>query len=169
MLDRFHKISEIVAAFAIVGSLIFVGIQVNQNTDAIRVSFIQSAMESWNTHAMAMATDEDLSEAFFNSVHPELIDKFDLTFNTTDGRLGMWISATFRTIETLFLEWQAGNLPDDVWHGYRAGMVRSFAFNRAFSDEWQANRDQFTPAFRAYGDALLKEGAEARLQLLASN
>lgn len=35
MLDRIHKISEIIAAFAIVGSLIFVGIQVDQNTQAI--------------------------------------------------------------------------------------------------------------------------------------
>ena len=31
MLDRIHKVSEIVAAFAIVGSLIFVGIQMLQN------------------------------------------------------------------------------------------------------------------------------------------
>ena len=30
MLDRIHKIAEIVAAFAIVGSLIFVGIQIRQ-------------------------------------------------------------------------------------------------------------------------------------------
>jgi hypothetical protein len=46
MLDRIHKISEIVAAAAIVGSLIFVGIQMNQNTSALRASFIQSSIES---------------------------------------------------------------------------------------------------------------------------
>ena len=36
MLDRIHKISEIVAAFAIVASLIFVGVQVSQITGALK-------------------------------------------------------------------------------------------------------------------------------------
>lgn len=37
MLGRVHKIADIVAAFAVVGSLIFVGIQLQQSTKAMRL------------------------------------------------------------------------------------------------------------------------------------
>ena len=71
MLDRFHKISEIIAAFAIVGSLVFVGIQLNQNTSALLVDSQQSAMAAWNDTSLAIATNERLAGLISESRYPE--------------------------------------------------------------------------------------------------
>ena len=81
MLDRFHKVSEIVASFAIVGSLIFVGIQVNQNTNATRVSNAQAAMQVWSDHAMAMATSESLAQAYVAGINPEILEFGGITLD----------------------------------------------------------------------------------------
>ena len=125
MLDRFHKLSEIVAAFAIVGSLIFVGLQMQQNTDAMRVSFIQSSMESWNLHSMTMASDERLLSEFFSGVYPELQQKFG-KIDPVEGQVSVWMTATWHTVETLFFQWQAGYLSDEHWQG----LVRQFPQKR---------------------------------------
>lgn len=62
MLDRAHQIADIVAAFAVVGSLIFVGIQLQQNAKAMGVENRQSAMNGWNETTLAVATNEQLAE-----------------------------------------------------------------------------------------------------------
>jgi hypothetical protein len=168
MLDRVHKIAEIVAAFAIVGSLIFVGIQMNQNTNALRASFIQSSIESWNTHAMEMASNDDLMASFNDSIYPELIEKFGPR-STSQSQFSMWINASLRTTEMLFLQWQSGHLPDDIWHGYHEGLIASFAGTSAFSDVWSVGKFRFSPSFRAYIDALQIEAGERRAQFLATD
>ncbi len=139
-----------------------------QNTDAMRVSFIQSSLDSWNSHAMTMAASEQLTNAFFDGAYPELKEKFGST-ETSDGQIAMWFTATLRTVETLYLQWQAGNLPDEVWHGYRASLVRSFASNQSFANQWTSMGDVFAPSFKAYGDALNIEGAEVRARLLSAD
>jgi hypothetical protein len=168
MLDRFHKISEIVAAFAIVGSLLFVGIQMRQNTDAMRVSFVQSSIDSWNIHAMTMASNEHLMTSFNEGSYPEVRKKFG-TPSPSDSQVGMWIAAGFRTTETMYLQWREGNLPDDIWQGYRSSMVRAFAGNRTYYEKWGLDRTLFTPGFRAYGDALRVQGDELRTLWLSSD
>ena len=168
MLDRIHKIAEIIAAFAIVGSLVFVGIQMNQNTNALRASFIQSSIESWNTHAMEMASNDDLMTSFNDGLYPEVIEKVGAR-NTSQSQFSMWINASLRTTETLFLQWQSGHLPDDIWYGYHAGLLTSFASNRAFSNAWSVGKNRFSLSFRAYVDALQIEAKERREQFLATD
>ena len=168
MLDRIHKVAEVVAAFAIVGSLVFVGIQMNQNTDALRASFIQSSIESWNTHAMEMASNDNLMGSFNDGIYPELIEKIGAR-NTPESQFAMWLNATLRTTETLFLQWQSGHLPDDIWFGYHQGMVVSFASNRKYSDQWSLQKNRFSPSFRTYIDELETEAEGRRAKFLATD
>ena len=168
MLDRLHKISEIVAAFAIVGSLIFVGVQMNQNTDALRASFIQSSIESWNTHAMAIATDEGLTASLSEGVYPEIREKVYARHSTSDAQLAMWLYASFRTTETLFLQWQAGHIPDDVWLGYREGLMAGFVSNQTYSVQWDRTKGRMHPRFSAYVDALRIEAEQRRAKFLGA-
>ena len=64
MLDRIHKIAEIVAAFAIVGSLLFVGIQMQQNTEALETGLEQNASHRWQEINLTQIAAPGILEAW---------------------------------------------------------------------------------------------------------
>ena len=121
MLDRFHKISEIVAAFAIVGSLIFVGVQVNQNTSALRNSAAQANSDSWQNLTLALANNPKIAEVMAATIitpedfpgqpAPELL------------QVGAYINANIKSMETNYHQWLSGNLSDELFNAARAGFV----------------------------------------------
>ena len=129
MLDRVHKISEIIASFAIVGSLIFVGIQVSQNTDATKISNAQAALSSWNEVSLASATNDGITQGLFDGMHPEL--KQYLVIDETQFRTFSWFDAGFKAVEVNYLQWLEGNLSDDLWHGYRASIIATMSLTSA--------------------------------------
>ena len=101
MLDRFHKISEIIAAFALVASLLFVGVQISQNTDATRISNAQAGFQTWSNQGMAAATDEDLSRILHDSLYPQAREAFNI--DTDVLRLQSHHTAVLKVNEVLFL------------------------------------------------------------------
>ena len=52
-LDCIHKVGELTAAVAVVISLVFVGIQVRQNTEIQKQLATRSLARDWNTAAAA--------------------------------------------------------------------------------------------------------------------
>lgn len=64
MLDRVHKISEIVASAAIIASLIFVGVQVNQNTRTIDAQVDNSVWLPWVTVQQMIGSSPDLADIY---------------------------------------------------------------------------------------------------------
>ena len=167
MLDRFHKFAEIIASFAIVGSLIFVGIQVSQNTDATRVSNSQIALQSWSDQSLAMATNAELSQLYYDGAYPHVKEAFP--DNGSRSRIGPYMSATLKTVETIYLQWRQGNLPDDTWHSYPKSMAVIFAGHEATNDYWKAARHTFAPSFREFMDERMAEGAKMRATIIANS
>ena len=160
MLDRFHKISEIVAAFALVASLLFVGVQISQNTDATRVSNAQAAFQTWSEQGLAVAASDSLSQILIDSMYPEA--RTALSVNTDYMRLQNYQAAVLKTNEVLFLQWKNGHLSDDVWHGYRSTLVWMFASYEGLNQLWGQLRGTYSPEFVAHIDQLRVEGAKIR-------
>jgi hypothetical protein len=117
---------------------------------------------------MEMASNDILMGSFNDGIYPEIIGKVGSP-NTPDSQFAMWLNATFRTTETLFLQWQSGHLPDDIWFGYHQGMVVSFASNRTYADQWRLQKNRYSASFRAYIDALIIEAEERRASFLAAD
>ena len=55
-----YFVSEIFAAIAVVASLIFVGVQLRQNTNAVRYDANQRNAASFQSMIMAVAANDDL-------------------------------------------------------------------------------------------------------------
>jgi hypothetical protein len=165
MLDRIHKIAEIVAAFAIVGSLIFVGIQVRQSTAATVVGNAQSMVQVRTTLAMALATNSELATLHQDGLHPDLKP----LFNPEPGQnmIGIWTMATLRSTEAWFLQWRDGQLSDELWLGNRESLKGYFRTHQSISDFWVRGRVAFSPDFQREVDAVQREAIEEREQLIS--
>ena len=148
MLDRFHKISEIVAAFAIVGSLIFVGMQVNQNTGALKMNATQTSATNWQNLSLALAGDATLSEAW--------LEKSEGGMTVSEIRLFNLISATLKSMDLNYQQWLDGNLADDIWFPLRATLVVQVRVQPYYEEFWNRTGGIFySPQFRdQYGKIL---------------
>jgi hypothetical protein len=164
MLDRFHKIAEIVASFAIVGSLIFVGIQVSQNTDATRISNSHAALDSWNEITLAMAADKELTQSNLDGVYPELREH--MPSDVGEERIYVWLNAGIKAVEHNYLQWLDGNLSDELWRGYRMSMVDMFVYFRSVNDFWSDRKQTYSEPFQLLMDKLVVEGTEQRMQMI---
>jgi len=160
MLDRIHKISEIIAAFAIVGSLIFVGLQVNQNTKSMDADQRLSAMNVWGDMAMAIATNDALADRLMEDRFPAL--KMDPSRTGRDRQYLMWISASMNTLESQYLLYLDGNLSEEIWTNFREGLISNFVTLQSFELYWQYNRQVHSPRFRTLVDELAPVAAERR-------
>ena len=160
MLDRFHKISEIVAAFAIVGSLIFVGLQLNQNTEALEHSATQANATNWQDILLTMATNEGLQDTWLRT----LSVKGDFESLETDRdtiRMVFFVQALMRSLEFDYHQWLDGNLSDERWATTRSGLLNVLAIQPGVREVWVNTRNvNFSPTFSAMVDEVVLE-AEA--------
>ena len=69
--DAIVAISQLVAAVGITLSLVFVGLQVRQNTAALQRNEHNSTMTQWSVIRMAIARDSDLAELMTAGLHGE--------------------------------------------------------------------------------------------------
>jgi hypothetical protein len=69
--DAIVAISQLVAAVGVVLSLIFVGLQIKQNTRALQRNEHNSTMEQWTVIRMAIAKNRDIAELMTAGLHDE--------------------------------------------------------------------------------------------------
>ena len=139
--------SQAAAAIAGVASLIFVGLEIRQNTTAIRGSTYQ---------AVADANVEWLMFLMENPETAELFQRWasgDTTLSEPEvARARIGILTFWRTVENAHYQYLQGNLPEEAVRRW----VQPAAFdNPVIREWWQDSRDRFIPAFQAYVDSLI--------------
>jgi hypothetical protein len=159
--SRIRTITEFAGAVSIVLSLIFVGMEVRQNTAAIRTSTVQAIADQDTTINLAFATDDELARLLTKAYLDSGATQTD-TGNMSvaeEVRLGMAIRAALRRVENIYLHVQAGVLEPEAldrvgygfytvdfmreyWNRARAGYDQDFA---EFFDAKLAHRSR-TPA-----------------------
>ena len=149
MLDRFHKMAEIVASIAIVASLIFVGIQVSQNTTAT----------SSQTHQFLLQDETRTSELLIT--HPE-VAALVLTGETNPehlseiewARFSQFAMRRFGTWEAAHMNFEDGLVEPDMmeaWNAYFPLLLNKPGY-RAF---WQERRLTYYTGFRTHVETVL--------------
>jgi len=161
-LDRIHQIAEIIASVAIVASLIFVGLQVSQNTDALETNAAQINAQSWQTITLAQATSPQLAEAWRKSFRSE----FDTSAEET--QLMGYIQTQVKSMEFNYLQWRDGKLSDEIFDATRNGYIFLLMNNPVF-ERWATNEDgPFSPDFVAFTRKMHVEAKQRRAALDAA-
>src|SRR5450432_4436680 len=69
--EQISYLAQIVASVGVVVSLIFVGLQIRQNTAALQRNEHNSTMEQWTVIRMAIAKNRDIAELMTAGLHGE--------------------------------------------------------------------------------------------------
>ena len=145
-LSKVHQVGELVAAAAVVVSLVFVGLQIRDNTIASEAATFQSVASDDLQLLLNISASPALSRAFDAYMWEPAIDLSD------DELLqGQWhLLALLRHFENVYFQYERGMLSEDAWTArdqFLSNTVRSPGFQRLLSSGRYQN---FSGPFRDY-------------------
>jgi len=115
-LKTLATVVEIVGGVAVIVSLIFVGLEVRQNTEASQAATYQEMIRASNEYLLAIGTDPDLSLVMYRAATDSLRSRLSgvdwLQYGTV--RWAFW-----RNMENAFVQHDRGVLADPEWEVYR--------------------------------------------------
>ena len=141
---------EIIGFLSVVGSLAFVGVEIRQNTSAVRGATNQAISDQVGELMLTIATDDNLAELVKRLYDGETQNQFD---PVDDMRLFMTIMTGLRRIENIFLQIEDGILDARAFD--RIGL--SFYRSNYGREIWQANRQFFDREFVPFFDDLINK------------
>ena len=144
-----RTVIEIIGFLSLVGSLAFVGVEIRQNTSAVRGATNQAISDQVGELMLTIATDDNLARLVKRLYDGETQDQFD---PVDDMRLYMTIMTGLRRVENIFLQIEDGILDDRAFD--RIGL--SFYRSNYGQEIWQANKQFFDREFVPFFEKLLK-------------
>lgn len=151
-LSEMANIAEIVAAVAIVVSLIYVGVQVNDSTRAVRsatANDISAAMSSWY---ITVGSDSQASQIFYDGMrNPDSLSRQE------SAQYVFLTHGLFLEYQAAFYLSQEGTLDSSLLQS----LVNTIAGVREMPGMlryWEQRRDLFEADFREFVDDLLANG-----------
>jgi hypothetical protein len=158
-LAEWASVAEIVGATAVIVSLVYVGLQVNDNTSAIRSAAANDASVAMQSWYLEMGSNREASDLWFNAMtSPEQLptrDEFQFMMMMHAALLGMQNSYLLSKEGTIDAEFREGITVAIVAVKDLPGMGRY----------WRQRRDFFHSGFANYVDGLLAREAIETLDM----
>ena len=158
---------QVIGIFALVASLIFVGLQMRQ-TQAIaianqyqdraaisleaRFAVLQNntLLELRGMDLLAQLADESIREAFEK--------KYGATASLGIGYGYTVTKVTYLMMDNNHFQYQSGFLAEDTWHAYRTEL-KGYLTDRYFRYVWDGTRHQYRTDFQTVVDELIIENS----------
>ncbi len=137
--------AEILAAIGVLVSLIFVGLQVRQNTQAQRVLAVQSLaaaitainVPGMESPALGTALAKTTRDWHGASREERMIAHF-------------FLFSLFKLLETAWYQQRANTLDQTQWAGWETLLLAYYHFPGVQKEWWPQRRNSYSPEFQAY-------------------
>ena len=134
-----RTIIEIFGLLSVIGSLIFVGVEISQNTQAVRGATHQSVSDQISEYYLTIAGDERLADLVARALRDE-INRQDL--NRADQlSVDLVIVTGIRRVENIYLQYKNGILEKDAFERIGYGSYRG-SFARSTWNDWKGEFDE---------------------------
>ncbi len=106
-LDQLANIAEISAAALLIVSLIYVGIQIKQNTKATKISTSQAFVDTFSTTVLEISRGKEFTDIYWRG-----LSGLSNLHGSETAAFGAWTINTFRAWESCYFQWRDGVLDD---------------------------------------------------------
>jgi hypothetical protein len=131
-------LGEFIGSIGVVASLIYLAIQIRQNSISNKAQAVQSTSDRMIDISLAMATDGSWPDLFNRAG-----DDFESLTPSDRGRAGWMWFAIMRGQETLYHHYLEGNVDDQTWETY-ATAIRHNAKMPGFRQWWRSISGTYT-------------------------
>ena len=142
--EALGNIGEFISSIAVLGSLIYLGVQIRRSTEAARMATYRSIVSDFGSMNRTMFADPELSYLYVQA-----LERFDDLEPNQKARMSQLFYLTFRSFENMFYQHQKGYLEDEVWLGWERLMV-SYFYRAGFQSWWVMRREVFSLSFAEF-------------------
>lgn len=144
-LENINGWLTLIANFGVVAGLVFLGVEVRQNTTALQAAAIQESTSVARQQILTLATDGELNRLTMAAFG-------DLSLE--DQQRVFWLSRSFWLgMQGLYRQWELGVLPSAEWSVWHGIICNNYApadgiYTASGGDElWSRNVDSLLPDF----------------------
>jgi hypothetical protein len=143
-LEDLGNVGEFVAAIAVVVSLLYLAVQIRQNTRAVRSSVFSELQSEIRQNSFALASNEDLARIWRQANE-------DFESLTADERIRFFSHAMsqFSMYENVYFQHRNSMIEDEISEGWCSGM-RFFLSRPAFKAYWANMSLVYSRSFQSF-------------------
>jgi hypothetical protein len=148
MLENLGNLGDFVSGIGVVATLIYLAVQIRQNSRSVKASAAQSIIQSLAEAYNVTASSPELC-------HIILVGTKDVESLTDQqkAQLYMWLTSWFRLVEQAYLHYKLGNIPKSTWTGQLAHLESTLA-TPSMIEFWDARKSVYSEEFRSFVDSL---------------
>ena len=151
-LEHIYYVGEIIGVVVIILSLIYVGQQVRQNTQAIQVSSTQSFTDTWITFTSNLSQSPHLADI----LHRGLSEGSSLK-GAEIVQFYAFLGQAFAAYQSFYFQWKRGVLDNGLWSSYRHA-ISDVLTNPGAAKWWQFRHHWYVQEFQDHVEkAVLQE------------
>lgn len=145
---------QVIGIFALVASLVFVGLQMQQDRDIARVMIYQSRASTLAEISIAAASSPEAMAAQIKSRYGDpdkeiQVDDWPAPVTAQDMILGTYqVNAFMAVADNSFFQYQEGFLPEEHWASVKSTLTNAASNIPFLRLRMEATLDQQRPAFR---------------------
>jgi hypothetical protein len=137
------SLGEFIASLGVLITLIYLAIQMRQNTKAVRLNTAHSITEEWQDMFGLLASDQSLSEIFVEAAQSEELS------GVRRLRYYTFMGSAMRAYENAYLQNREQAIIADHWAGFRRMMIDVSAM-AAFPSYWADRKHWFSDGFQLH-------------------
>ena len=149
--NRSEKI-EIIGAVAVLLGLVFVGLELRQNSDLLRITATQTLTAEYTDALEVMAYESDAA-----CVYALGINGLNNLNDVQRLRFFVQMFSIFRSAEQLHYYSIEGMVEDRVWRGFER-QLQEVANLPGVKEWWMVRKAWFSDEFQAYIDSIIESG-----------
>ena len=147
-LEQASSLAQIISALAVIASLIFVGLQVRQNTNAVRAASSQAHSTMYHSITDNLVNQGDFAQIWWKGVENlEDLQEGEIV------RFLSFNSSIFRFFESSRVQWLRGQMDDEHWHTVEQHAI-ALAVKRGVQGFWQLRKHWHCRAFQEWFESL---------------
>ena len=150
--EAIGAVANLFAALGVIATLIYLAMQIRQNTKAVRSSSIESLVHNLSATAQAAVENEYMVPLMLKAnAGPETFTEVERV------RMHFWFIMTFRRFEGVYFQRELGFVDAAVIEGFERSHISILASNSGRL--WWANaKEIFNSGFVSYVEELLAKG-----------
>jgi len=150
-LEQFASLGNILSGLGVIATVIYMSIEIRNNTSAVRSSAFQQVVNSFASISFDIAKEKNLTELFLRAGRNlAALDEVERT------QYNFMLLSLLRRAENVYFQSEVRALHERHWSGIRASIAWVMASPGARTS-WDEIKDRFNPQFSAFIDGLNAE------------
>ena len=158
-LSELANVAEVIGAFAVVVSLIYVGVQVNDSNSAVRSASVNDANVAVQEWYIQIGSNEQTSHLFYSALMSD-----EVKSNEDEFQFIMMFHGVFLAFQNSYLMAEEGTIDSALLDGL-TGAILTVKDTPGMKRYWRQRRITLHPRFVRYVDHLLQNKGETPMEI----